>query len=338
MAGRVLELFFNGHRREASELATEHARLLESIGDATLTIAVLGAAASIKHETAEISEVLRLAERVIDLAHGDPTMGGTLQSGSPLSIATALRGLARSYLGIGGWNDDFHQAVIMARPFEAVARTGAMFHADIAATINGVILPDETTLRETAETLTLAEQSGEDVALGLARCNRGVALVHGKGTSRQLGVELLSETRDAAVQRRYSITGIQTIDVVLAQERLMSGDLSGAIELSRLPLDELLDEGGLVWVPAAAAVLVEALLRRGGAEDVEEARAAIDRLAAAPFEPGLVLRDIFLLRLQALLARSQGDEIAYRKLRDRYREMATGLGFEGHMKYVEAMP
>jgi adenylate cyclase len=337
MAGRVLELFFQGRRREASQLATEHARLLESIADPTLTIALLGSASSVKHETAEISEVLRLAERVIDLAQGDPTKG-PLQSGSPLSISTALHGLARSYLGIGGWKDDFRQAVTMARPFEAVARAGAMFHADIAAIINGVVLPDETTLCETAETLTLAEQSGEDVALGLARCNRGVALVHGEGTSRELGVELLLETRDTAVQRRYSMTGIQTIDVVLAQERAMSGDLDRAIELSRPTADQLWDEGGLVWMPAITAVLVEALLQRGGVEDFEEARQAIDRLAATPMEPGLVLRDIFLLRVQALLARSRGDGVAYRNLRDRYCEMATRLGFEGHMKYAAAMP
>jgi adenylate cyclase len=337
MAGRVLELFFHARRREASQLATEQAQLLESIGDPTLTIAVLGAAASVKHETAEISEVLRLAERVINLAQGDPTMGGTLQSGSPLALATALHGLARSYLGIDGWKDDFRQAVTMARPFEAVVRTGAMFHADIVATINGVVLPDEAVLCETAEALTLAEQSGEDVALGLARCNQGVALVHGEGTARELGVQLLSETRDAAVQRRYSMTGIQTIDVVLAQERLMSGDLNGAIEISRLTTDHLLDEGGLVWIPAVTAVLVEALLQRGGTEDFEEARAAIDRLAAAPLEPGLILRDVFLLRLRALLARSRGDEIDYRDLRDRYREIAMRLGFEGHIKFAEAM-
>jgi adenylate cyclase len=337
MAGRVLELFFHARRREASQLATEHVRLLESIGDPTLTIALIGTAASIKHETAEISDVLWLTQRSIDLAEGDPAKG-TLTSGSPLSIAIAQRGLARSYLGIGGWQDDFRQAVIMARPFEAVTRTAAIFHTDIVATINGVVVPDETTLRETAESLTLAEQSGEDVALGLARCNRGVALVHGEGTSRGLGVQLLLQTRDTAVQRRYSMTGIQTIDVVLAQERLMSGDLSGAIEISRATADHLFDEGGLVWVPAVTAVLVEALLRRGGAEDFEEARQAIDRLAAAPMEPGLALRDIFLLRLRALLARSQGDEGAYRNARDRYREMATRLGFEGHIKYAEAMP
>jgi adenylate cyclase len=338
MAGRVLELFFNAQRREASELATEHARLLESIGDPTLTISVLGASASVKHETAEASEVLRLAGRVIDLAQGDPTLGGTLQSGSPLSISTALHGLARSYLGMSGWQEELRQAVIMARPFEAVARSGAMFHADIAAAINGVALPDETTLSETAETLTLAEQSGEDVALGLARCNRGVALIHGEGTSRELGVKLLLETRETALQRRYSMTGIQTIDVVIAQERLMSGDVNGAIDLSRATADHLWDKGGWVWMPAVTGVLAEALLQRGGAEDVEEARRAIDRLAAAPMEPGLVLRDIFLLRLQALLAHSQGDEVVYREARDRYREMATRLRFAGHMKYAAAMP
>ncbi len=333
----MLEQFFNVRRREASQLATEHIRLLESIGDSTLTLALLGSSASVKHEMGEISEVLRLAQRAIDLAHGDPTKG-RLTAGSPLSIAIVPRGLARSCLGVGGWKDDFRQAVTIARPFEAVTRAGAMFYADTVAAINGVVLPDEMALRETAENLTLAQQSGEDVALGLARCNRGVALVHGVGTSRGIGVDLLSETRDTAVQRRYAMTGIQTIDIVLAQERTMSGDLDGAIDMSRQTADHLFDEGAMVWTPVLTAVLAEALLQRGGVEDFEEARAAIDRLAAAPIEPGLVLRDVFLLRLQALLARSRGDEVVYRNFRDRYRKMATRLGFEEHMKCAEAMP
>jgi hypothetical protein len=40
----------------------------------------------------------------------------------------------------------------------------------------------------------------------------------------------------------------------------------------------------------------------------------------------------------ALLARALGDEPAYRDYRDRYRAMATALGFEGHIKWAEAMP
>jgi hypothetical protein len=70
---------------------------------------------------------------------------------------------------------------------------------------------------------------------------------------------------------------------------------------------------------------------------VEEAEAAIERLATAPLDDGLVIREVWLLRLQALLARVRGDDDAYRDYRDRYRAMATDLGFEGHMAMAEAM-
>ena len=94
----------------------------------------------------------------------------------------------------------------------------------------------------------------------------------------------------------------------------------------------------LVWGIPATGVLVETLLDRGRMTDVAEAEAAIDRLAAAPADDGLVIRDIWLLRLRALLAHAHGDDTAYRDYRDRYRAMATSLGFEGHMKWAEAMP
>ena len=69
-----------------------------------------------------------------------------------------------------------------------------------------------------------------------------------------------------------------------------------------------------------------------------EAEAAIERLAAAPADEGLVIREIWLLRLRALLARAHGDDTAYRDYRDRYRDMAKTLGFEGHIAWAEAMP
>ena len=89
---------------------------------------------------------------------------------------------------------------------------------------------------------------------------------------------------------------------------------------------------------AATGVLVEALLDRGADGDVAEAEAAVDRLADAPADDGLAMREIWLLRLRALLARAHGDDTDYRDYRDRYRAMATSLGFEGHMEWAEAMP
>jgi adenylate cyclase len=48
-------------------------------------------------------------------------------------------------------------------------------------------------------------------------------------------------------------------------------------------------------------------------------------------------RSCRLLRLRALLARAHGDDTAYRDYRDRYRSMATSLGYEGHIDWAEAM-
>jgi len=72
--------------------------------------------------------------------------------------------------------------------------------------------------------------------------------------------------------------------------------------------------------------------------DVAQAEAAIERLAEAPADEGLVAREIWLLRLQALLARAHGDDARYREYRDRYRDMAKTLGFEGHIAWAEEMP
>jgi hypothetical protein len=82
---------------------------------------------------------------------------------------------------------------------------------------------------------------------------------------------------------------------------------------------------------------VETLLDRGAESDLAEAEAAITRLADAPTDDGSAMRDIWLLRLRALLARSHGDGARYREYRGRYRDMAKTLGFEGHIAWAEAM-
>ena len=94
----------------------------------------------------------------------------------------------------------------------------------------------------------------------------------------------------------------------------------------------------LGWGVPATGALVETLLDRGAESDVGEAEAAIERLGAAATDDGLALRDTWLLRLHALLARAQGDAATYAHFRDRYRDMAKTLGFEGHIAWAEAMP
>ena len=103
--------------------------------------------------------------------------------------------------------------------------------------------------------------------------------------------------------------------------------------------DHLFREGQLLfWGVPATGVLVETLLDRGSQGDVAEAEAAIERLATAPAEEGLAMREIWLLRLRALLARAHGDDARYRDYQDGYRNTAKTLEFEGHIVWAEAMP
>ena len=157
------------------------------------------------------------------------------------------------------------------------------------------------------------------------------------GADRNVALEVLRQTRDAHVRQRNLVAATMA-DVRIAELTAEAGEVQGAIESARSIVDRLFENGEMFLRGAATAALVESLLRRGSDTDVQEAAAAIQRLAAVPTDPGFVLNDIQLLRMRALLAQAHGDETGYRDYRDRYRDMATELGFEGHMKWAEAMP
>ena len=130
---------------------------------------------------------------------------------------------------------------------------------------------------------------------------------------------------------------LPVVDVWAARGRARCGDRDGALPQMRAATNDLFHAGQHSYGIPATGFLVETLLERGTQGDVAEAEAAIDRLAAAPADERLVIRDAWLLRIRALLARARGDEATYHDYRDRYRAMATSLGFEGHIRWAEAM-
>jgi adenylate cyclase len=211
MTGLVVAQFANARRREASRLASEHIALLESIGDPALTVGLVVAALLTKHETGEMTEVLRVAQRVIDLADGDPTMGDLIL-GSPVAFAIAMRGVARCCQGIPGWKDDFAQAVAMARAADPVSLAAVILYTYYLAIPGGALLPDATALRGTADALAIAERSGDEIALHVSRAARGITLAHRDGPERETGFALLAQVREAAVQQRYSLTIVPLVD------------------------------------------------------------------------------------------------------------------------------
>ena len=135
----------------------------------------------------------------------------------------------------------------------------------------------------------------------------------GHGQERAAGLDLFSQAREAAMTERFSLSALTIVDPEFAIEKARTGDLDGAIEMSRAVVDGAYESGDMIWRGRASAVLVDLLVRRGSAGDHQEAQAVIDRLAAVPTDPGFVLHEFPLLRSRALLAQAHGDEAGYRE-------------------------
>jgi hypothetical protein len=121
MAGLVVDQAYQDRIREASQLASEAMALIESVGDATLTVGLSFAPILAKMESAELCDVLRWSQRVIDLADGDPSRGNFI-FGSPLALAFATRAMARYCLGRPGWRDDLRQGLAMAHSADPMSQ------------------------------------------------------------------------------------------------------------------------------------------------------------------------------------------------------------------------
>ncbi len=338
-AGLVMDHAYRARIREASQLASEAWALAESIGDPALTVGLSTAAIYAKGESGELGDMLRWSQRAIDLADGDPTTGSFI-FGCPLALAMTTRAIARYWLGRPGWRDDLRLGLAMARSAGPAAYPAVVSNVYCSAIPDGVLRPDDSAMGEIEDAIQHAERSGDNLALAIARMTLGVALVHRQtAAERDRGQTLLAEVRDAFLRREHNLAELPIVNVYMARERARDRDRDEAITLMRAAVDDLFREGQLVgWGVPATGVLVETLLDRGADGDVAEAEAAIDRLATAPADEGLVMRDIWLLRLQALVARAHGDEVRYREYRDRYRNTAKALEFEGHIAWAEAMP
>jgi adenylate cyclase len=327
-----------GEVAEASRLASELMALLDAIDDPALTAQVAFGGMAIKAQTGEMGEGLRWAQATIDWAQGDPAKGN-LVVGSPLAMALALRGLARSWFGRPGWRADHDQAVAFAeQSAEPLTLAMTVSWKYGYGVWNGVLRADDTAVHTTESALRTIEASGDDYAVVMVKSVLAEMLLRRNATEDlSRGLKLLSQVRDISVQQRILGSEFPIIDVYVGQQQARGGDRDDAIPLIRKSVNDLITRGQVGYYIPATAVLVETLLDRGAEGDVTEAEAVIVGLEAAPAE-GSVIRDIWLLRMRALLARARGDDAAYRDHRDRYRAMARTLGFEGHIAWAEAMP
>ncbi|HTM85081.1 MAG TPA: AAA family ATPase, partial [Mycobacterium sp.] len=336
MAGPASQLLFSGRTREASRLASEQMVLLESIGDPTLTVGLAFIAFISWFGGGEFDELLRWSQTVIDLAEGDPNKGAGFGIGSPLAMALAFRGVARSWLGRPGWHQDFGNAVAMARNSDPATYALVISWACVMPLAYGVLRPDGSAVGVADEAVRAAQQASSDMGLAFAENALGFALLQQDAAAdRHRGLELTLRGRDWHRERIPSLVALS--ELVAAPEMVRCGERDAAIAMVRTAVDDLHEAGRLGYGVYGSGVLVEALLERGDEADVVEAQEAIDRLVNLRADHRSAMLEITLLRLRALLARARGEDVAYREYRDRYRAMAESLGFEGHMAMAEAM-
>jgi len=181
-----------------------------------------------------------------------------------------------------------------------------------------------------------ADHCADASALEAARFLYGFILARRGGPDRGRGLEILCEAKDSTWA--HLITWFaQVADIELAREATRTGNADAAIAMLTAVLERDRAVGVTLLAGSAVESLVEALLRRGAAADLDAAQAAVDWLVSVPTEPGYVLYEIPLLRLCALLASAAGDDAGYRHYRDRYRTRALESGFEGHIAMAQAM-
>jgi class 3 adenylate cyclase len=339
MAGLVMDHSYGGRMRDASQLASEAMSLIESVDDPTLTVGLSFAAIHAKGESTEWCNGLRWSQRVIDLADGNPSKGDLIV-GSPLALALTTRGMARYFLGRPGWPDDLREGLAMARDADPASYAMVVAYVYCVGIPCGVLEPDDSALREIENAVGITERSGDDLALSNARMTLGVALTHRQtDEERDRGQQLLAEVSEAFRRRGHNLGELPLVDVYSARERARRREHDDAVPLMRAAVGQLFIDGRLLaWGSPTTGVLVETLLDRGADSDVAEADAAIERFAAARTDDDLVMRDIWLMRSRALLARARGDAEAYAQLRASYRDMARSLQFDGHIAWADAMP
>ena len=337
MAGLIADLMTRGHIHGSVELTAELTALLESIGDPTVTVGLAIAPMAMDLMTGDMAEMLRLSQMVIDLS-ASARANETYITSSPLAYAYASRAIGRWAHGQEGWRDDFDRAVAMGRNTDLWSQTIALTVTYGMALAHNVVLADEAAMRDLEAALGTAEQSADDLALGFTLFAMGGVLVHGDPAEIERGLQVLRRSREMAVGDRFYRCHIPIIDVWIGHGIARLGDREAALPVLRSANDDLFDGGQFGFCTTSTRFLVQELLLRATEADVHEAAVAIDRLAAVEVLDGLVIQEITLLELRALLARARGDEAAYRDFRDRYRDMARSLGFEGHIAWAEAMP
>ena len=318
----------------ALELASKYMTLVESIGEPTLT--VLLAFVCPADQAGDRSDRRRTAMgpgNGIDLGEGDPLLR-THGGGS-------LRG---AWLGPLGPREPKVEGRFRRRQFAMARGTDPMVQGYVVSVTyspqsrRGVMLADDEAYGHPRRGVACrrAIQRRSSRWAWPAWVRDSLCYAETRLAERERGAAVLAQVREMILAKRFYASELPVVEAWLAREMAATGDRDRALPMIRNAVNTLFDTGQWGYLSATAGVLVDTLLARGKEGDIDEADRVIQRLATGPDE-GLLYREVWLSRSRALVARARGQEIRYDELARRYRDLATSLGYEGHMAMAEAM-
>ena len=103
---------------------------------------------------------------------------GDFVIGSPLAWALTVKGAAGMFLGRPGWRQDLEEGIAIARSVDPAAKPFVQLYKYACAVENGAALPSAHDVAQTAESLEIAQRSGNNAAVAYALVNRAIALIH----------------------------------------------------------------------------------------------------------------------------------------------------------------
>ncbi len=193
MAGRVTSLvIIHGRPRDAAALADELVELIDRIDDAAPERAeMLIAVAFSRYESGAVDEALHAVGRLLDMV---PAPAAT-----DLAPATCLAGALKVIAGRSAeGRHDLEVGLRLAREEDPVTYAIALgYQSDLM--MSGFEVADEALVNETGEALRLAESFGDAYALSLARFAHGSAILQSGDPRREMGIELLLESRSGGL-------------------------------------------------------------------------------------------------------------------------------------------
>ena len=201
---------------------------------------------------------------------------------------------------------------------------------------NGVLGPDDSAVRE-IEDSPGCERSSDDLSIALVRADAGrCAGAPPDGSRARPRTETVGGGPRPFLRGGYVQAELPIVTCIW-HVREAGWRSRRAIRLMRSAADYVFRGESCALECLSTDLLVETLLDRGDDGDVAEAEAAIQRLAGTRAEEVMAIRDIWLCGY-GLSWHGRTATPRSTRLRDRYRDMARSLGFEGHIAGAEAMP